>query len=310
MQSMTDYEQWRDSLHDRPRPDEGPDERNIRYFTHDYTADTRLEFTRTGQRSELTLSFSSEDPDMGTEEMIYAGENGESMHELVTDLHAELTGYLDAADSSSFALQQGLEAELGIHDAADYYGEYSRTALYAFESALQAMERDLRENLPWQPVQADQESWLYSADRNADLERGCVGHLRGDFGHGGKEFWTSWFDHQPGLNTTAFSAELKDVMTGLRRSGHLLSDFETMRRTCQRGRPCDDSFGFHAETPRYEYCLRCTPRRDDYNFYLYIYDKVARREHTLTQAADKTLTTPVEPVKPDRHADKQKGMDR
>ena len=33
MQSMTDYEHWRDSLHDRPRPDDGPDERNIRYFT-------------------------------------------------------------------------------------------------------------------------------------------------------------------------------------------------------------------------------------------------------------------------------------
>ena len=79
MQSMTDYEHWRDSLHDSPRPDDGPDERSIRYFTHDYTADTRLEFTRTGQRSELTLSFSSEDPDMGTEEMIYAGENGESI---------------------------------------------------------------------------------------------------------------------------------------------------------------------------------------------------------------------------------------
>ena len=310
MQSITDYENWRDSQHDSPRPDNGPDEKSIRYFTYDYTADTRMDFTRTGQHSELALSFSSEGPDKGTEEMIYAGENGESMHELVTELLAELTGYLDAADSSSFVQQQGLSAVFGIYDSTDYYDEYSRTALYAFESALQTMERELRENLPWQPVRADQESWLYSADRNTDLERGCVGHLRGDFGHSGKEFWTSWFDHQPELKIPAFSAELKDVMTGLRGNGRLLNGLDAMRKACREGRPCEDSFGFHAETPRYEYCLRCTPRQSDYNFYLYAYDKKAQREHALTRAAERTGTTPVEPVKPARHADKQKGMDR
>ena len=308
MQSMEDYENWRDSLQDRPRPDDGPDERSIRYFTHDYTADTRLEFTRTGQRSELTLSFSSEDPDMGTEEMIYAGDDGESMHELIADLRAEITGYLDAADSSSFVQQQGLSKDFGIRNATDYYDEFSRTALYAFESALQTMERECRQNLVWTPIQEDQKSWLYSADKSTDLERGCVGHLRGDFGHSGKEFWSSWFDHQPDLNTESFSKELRDVMTGLRADGHLLKDFETMRKVCRNGGRCDDSFGFHAETPRYEYCLRCTPRHDDYNFYLYIYDRQAQRAHKLARAAEKTETTP--PVKPARHANKQKGMDR
>lgn len=307
MQSMTDYENWRDSLHDMSRPDNGPDERSIRYFTHDHTADTRLEYTRTGQRSELTLSFSSVDPDMGTEEMVYAGGNSESLSALVSDLREELTAYLDSLDASS-PPSDPLLSEYPV--LKEYLNSYSRTSLHAFESALQSMERDLRENLPWQPVHADRESWLYSADRSTDLERGCVGHLRGDFGHSGKEFWTSWFDHQPNLNTAAFSVELRDVMTGLRRSGHLLSNFETMRRACQHGRPCDDSFGFHAETPRYEYCLRCTPRHDDYNFYLYIYDKSAQREHALTRAAERAEATPVSPVKPDRHANKQKGMDR
>ena len=137
-----------------------------------------------------------------------------------------------------------------------------------------------------------------------------MGHLRGDFGHGGQEFWTSWCDHQPELKTPAFSTELKDVMTGLRGNGHLLSGLDAMRKACREGRPCEDSFGFHAETPHYEYCLRCTPRQGDYNFYLYVYDKKARREHALTRAEERTGTTPVEPVKPGRHVNKQKGMDR
>ena len=122
IESTHDYENWRDILHDSPRPE--PDEHQIRFYSHDYTADTTLEYTRQGDRAELTLSFSSEDPDMGVEEMVYGGENRESMAELVSDLKSEITGYLDAADTSSFHEQQGFPM-----DPADAYGEYSRTAL-------------------------------------------------------------------------------------------------------------------------------------------------------------------------------------
>ena len=87
MQNIGNYENWRDSQHDRPEPDgEGPDERRIRHYTHDYPGDTVLEYTVTGSRAELKLSFSSEDPDMGTEEMIYGGDDSESMYELAADL--------------------------------------------------------------------------------------------------------------------------------------------------------------------------------------------------------------------------------
>ena len=58
--SITDYENWRDSLQDRPMPDtNGPDERAYRFYSHDYPADTTLEYTRSGNRAELKLSFSS-----------------------------------------------------------------------------------------------------------------------------------------------------------------------------------------------------------------------------------------------------------
>lgn len=146
IESTHDYESWRDSLRDNPMPE--ADEHQVRFYSHDYTADTTLEYNRQGDRAELTLSFSSEDPDMGVEEMIYGGENRESMAELVSDLKDEITGYLDAVDSSSFYEQQGLPAE-----ASDAYGEYSRTALYAFEAILGETEKELQGELTWRPIE-------------------------------------------------------------------------------------------------------------------------------------------------------------
>ena len=83
----------------------------------------------------------------------------------------------------------------------------------------------------------------------------------------------------PQRNHAAFRAELQSVVEDLRNAGGLLSNLAGMRSQCRSGRVCDDSYGFYAETPNYEYCLRCTPRRGEYNFYLYCYDKQAQREH-------------------------------
>ena len=290
IQSIKDYENWRDSQQDRPVPEDGPDERSIRFYSHDYPADTTLEYSRTGDRAELRLSFSSEDPDMGTEEMIYAGENGESMHELVADLHGELTAYLDAADSSSFVQQQGLSSDFGIHDENDYYAEYSRTALYAFESLLSKTEKE--QGLTWQPIDAERTDWLYSGNSEEDKERGCIGHLRGDFGSSGNEFWTSWFDHQPALNVESFRQELQDTVDSLRKEGGLLQNFRSMNKQCHDGLQIDDSFGFKAESKNYQYCLRCLPQRGNYNFYLYAYDKNAQREHNQEQSHEQRTAKP------------------
>ena len=274
METIGDYENWRDKQQDSPMPE--PDEHQYRFYSHDYTADTTLEYSRMGNRAELTLTFSSEDPDMGAEEMVYGGENRESMAELVSDLKNEITAYLDAADTASFYDQQGMPVEADV-----VYGEYSRTALYAFEAILTQTEKELQGELVWKPIEADKADWLYSGDSEQDLERGCVGHLRGDFGNSGAEFWTSWFDHRPDLKSTVFHDELQNVVNGLRKEGGLLRNFAAMSRGCRDGLPCDDSFGFKAESPHYTYCLRCIPRRGDYNFYLYAYDKDFQREHAL-----------------------------
>ena len=111
-----------------------------RHYSHDYPNDTHLTYTRTGNKAHLELSFQSEDPDMGTEEMIVNSDGGESFHELVSDARAELTDYLDRQDTSSFYEQQGDSPKDGIHDLDDYYGEFSRTSLYAFENAMKEAE--------------------------------------------------------------------------------------------------------------------------------------------------------------------------
>ena len=74
--------------------------------------------------------------------MEYNSDGGESFAELLSDARAELTSYLDRQDTSSFYEQQGDAPKDGIHDLDDYYGEFSRTSLYAFEGAMQAAEHE------------------------------------------------------------------------------------------------------------------------------------------------------------------------
>ena len=285
IENIKDYENWRDSMQDRSRPSgSSPDEREYRFYSHDYPADTTLEYTRTGNLAELRLSFCSEDADMGTEEMLYGGESGESMAELVSDLRSELTAWLDAQDTSSFAEQQGLKD--GIHSQDDYYGEFSRTALYAFEAVLSQTERE-QQKVVWKPIEEEKKDWLYSSNEDTDQEKACIGHLRGDFGSSGTEFWTSWFDHQPQLKDAAFGNELQEVVNDLRKKEGLLCSLASMSRNCHEGLRCDDSFGFRGETKNHLYCLRCTPRKGDYNFYLYAYDKNVLREQAKEKNAEK-----------------------
>ena len=160
-------------------------------------------------------------------------------------------------------------------------------------------------DLQWKPIEADKISWLFSENQEADLERGCIGHLRGDFGSSGTEFWTSWFTHQPGLLTGGFRDELQSVVNQLRVKGGLLSGFDQMRKLCRSGTSVDDSYGFHAESRNYEYCLRCIPVRGSYHLYLYCYDKNAQRDqaHRKEQRIplQDQLKKPVPQARPQEH---------
>ena len=142
----------------------------------------------------------------------------------------------------------------------------------------------------------DRLDWVYS-DSGSERDRACIGHLRGDFGRGGDEFWTGWFDHQPNLKSKAFRDELQDVVNGLRRENGLLSSFSVMSKKCRDGLPGEESFSFQGQTANHLYCLRCIPRRGDYNFYLYAYDKNILREQARKQSPQAQEMTPKKPHK-------------
>ena len=47
----------------------------------------------------------------------------------------------------------------------------------------------------------DEQKYTYAQSTQIEGQTGCIGHLRGDFGSGGNEFFTSWFDHRRDLKT-------------------------------------------------------------------------------------------------------------
>lgn len=154
------------------------------------------------------------------------------------------------------------------------------------------------------PASPDEAGLFYSHDKK-DAEIGTVGHLRADFGHGGNEFWHTWWPHNGDeLNTPELKAELQEFVDELRKSGPLRSLSSMSGYCCDHnaGKLDDGSrggYGYIADSENYRYCLRCTPIQGDYNAYLYIYDKrqqelnmkneVPKQDYGLTAAGKQKL---------------------
>lgn len=161
------------------------------------------------------------------------------------------------------------------------------------------------------PAFPDEADLFFSAiDPEEDRELACVGHLRLDFGRKGDEFWHSWWQHNNDeLNTPVFKADLEQVMAELRERGPL-KDLDAMASYCflsPLGRLDgeDRSYAYIAESEGYRYCLRCIPRRGDYNGYLYIYDKrqqelnmAVKQKNGLTEAGKQALLDAADPTRP------------
>ena len=107
-------------------------------------------------------------------------------------------------------------------------------------------------------------------------ENRCIGHLRGDFGKSGDEFWHSWFPHAADArNDEPFKNELKALVDFLRKS------FLKSRVFMQKYLREHDSLmlesgifvsrGYMVVTEQYEYYIRCSPQPGEYNFYIYAY---------------------------------------
>lgn len=160
------------------------------------------------------------------------------------------------------------------------------------------------------PASPDEAGLFFSSDEATDRELACVGHLRLDFGHQGKEFWSTWWTHNNDeLNIPAFKAEFDEMVNELRAQGPL-KDLASMTDYCvvhPEGRLDGEnrSFGFISESERYRYCLRCILRPGDYNGYLYIYDKhqqelnmAEKKQFGLTEIGKQKLRDAADPGRP------------
>lgn len=138
--------------------------------------------------------------------------------------------------------------------------------------------RKCETGVQFRPASIEEAGLFYSqVEEERDLQAGTVGHVRMDFGHGGREFWHTWWPHnEDRFNTPEFKAELQEIVDALRAEGPL-KNLSSMSSYCYKnggiitadGR----NYGYIAETEHYCYCLRCNPTLGDYQGYLYCYDK-------------------------------------
>ena len=126
------------------------------------------------------------------------------------------------------------------------------------------------------PASESEAGTFYAMTPEKDAELGCIGHVRMDFGHGGKEFWHTWGSRgDEALNSPEFKRELGEVVDELRKT--VLKDLRSMSRFCydHGGELGQDArqYGYAVETENYRYCLRCNPQPGDYQGYLTCFDK-------------------------------------
>ena len=109
-----------------------------------------------------------------------------------------------------------------------------------------------------------------------DQDYHCVGHIRGDFGKSGDEYWATFWKHE-GINVAGEGCkeELIALVKALRKN--LLKNRESMRKYIQQHPPlilkagAIMSYGYQVTTEKYDYCIRCTPCPGVYDFYIYMY---------------------------------------
>ena len=128
------------------------------------------------------------------------------------------------------------------------------------------------------PLHTDEQKYTYRQSTQIEGQTGSIGYLRGDFGAGGKEFFSSWFDHRRNLKTDEFKSALDEVINALRSEEYGLLNSRTAMAQYAEKYP-DSAFqgsytteyGFRADTEKHAFLIRCNPTRGDYNFYCYCY---------------------------------------
>ena len=124
---------------------------------------------------------------------------------------------------------------------------------------------------------ADSKELYYSGN---DYENRCIGHIRGDFGKSGDEYWASFWEHG-GINAVGDCCkdELTALVNTLRK--YLLKSRKHMRQYIRQRPPLIlesgeiMSYGYQVTTEKYDYYIRCTPYPGLYDLYIYMYVREA-----------------------------------
>ena len=110
-------------------------EKTTKYFKCDYENDTTVEYVNTGMYSMLNISFTSEDPDYGTDTLHYSAHPAQSMEKMAYEMMHEVSDYLDWKDDHN--CQSGISGVL-----RKKYEDYSMSTMIAVERALTEIAKD------------------------------------------------------------------------------------------------------------------------------------------------------------------------
>ena len=128
-------------------------------------------------------------------------------------------------------------------------------------------------------LQRNEDLYIYRNSMQISQQTGLIGHLRGDFGYYGNEFWSKWWGFREDRETEDFKSELDVVINTLRADGNALANLDSMKTFCKdkelRLNPYGDvrSYGIRVDTEKYAYLIRLTPYPDDNNLNCYCYIK-------------------------------------
>ena len=204
---------------------------------------------------------------------------------------------------SYLPLKKGCAQSRLVRDMFQLDGVSVSLKEFCTDEKIRCPETPLRHLL--RPASPEDAGLFYAQTPERDAELGAIGHVRIDFGRGGKEFYHSWWPRGPEeLNTPEFKDELAKVVNDLRLG--VLKDLSSMRRYCWgresgaiTGGSCCQNYGFVLETDRYLYRLRCNPAEGDYQAYLGCFDKQAQKQEMgLTEKGRQALRGAADPAKP------------
>lgn len=107
-------------------------ERIVKYFDNIYPNDTAIEYVKTGLYSMLNCSYTSEDPDYGTDTIHYVVNACVPMEKIAYDLLNEISTFLDCREDRSDE----------IIKTQNDYTQYGNTTLYSIEHSLMTITKE------------------------------------------------------------------------------------------------------------------------------------------------------------------------